>query len=322
MDRAVVEQAIGKAKALVASLEAYDGTATQQLAILKEVDAVRATMEQPYDTAMRWVEGMTPFASLNILNRVGLFAHFPDAAGATVSASELAAACRCDVSIITRVIRLAIYNGVFVETAPDVYAHNDLSRAFGPAGLGGFFGVGSDLMKAWLCLPEYVQAHQPEDLYDVRKTPAAFAEGHEGKTYYEIQALNPERRLLWNLTLQSMEKNFPILGMFPFRDLVPAAKDQQDDRPVLVDVGGGRGQALLKIREDCGDAFDGKMILQDLPVVVDSLRTEELPGIQPMKYDIFTPQPIKSKTLSILSSARLSDLVLFFSLQQRNCKKG
>src|SRR5690606_32538560 len=100
-------------------------------------------------------------------------------------------------------------------------------------------------------------------------------------------------RDLWNLTLQNMEKNFPIVDMFDFRTMKETVQ-REPVRPFIVDVGGGRGQALRAIKEHCGGEFWGKVILQDLPIVIDSLKQEELPDIEPMKYDIFTPQPVKS----------------------------
>lgn len=105
--------------------------------------------------------------------------------------------------------------------------------------------------------------------------------------------MDPERRDLWNITLQNMAKNFPILGMFSFEKMKEQVM-KSPERPYIVDVGGGRGQALLTIQEHCGDAFGGRLILQDLCTVIDTLRPDDLRGIEPMVYDIFTEQPVKS----------------------------
>lgn len=151
-----------------------------------------------------------------------------------------------------------------------------------------------DFARTWGQIPEYVKKHGPEELYDIKKSPFAFAMGHEGKTYYEVIEMDPSQRNLWNLTLQNMERNFPITGMFPFQDLkTPLAGEP--DRALLVDVGGGRGQALKAIQESMGGFDDAKVILQDLPIVIDTLDPKDLPGVELMKYDIFTPQPVKSK---------------------------
>ncbi|PMD52475.1 S-adenosyl-L-methionine-dependent methyltransferase [Hyaloscypha bicolor E] len=90
-----------------------------------------------------------------------------------------------------------------------------------------------------------------------------------------------------------MEANMPILGMFPFATL----KDQvekEPERPFIVDVGGGKGQAMLAIETECPKFFGGNVILEDLPIVIDSLKSEDLPGIEPTVHDIFTLQPVKN----------------------------
>lgn len=65
---------------------------------------------------------------------------------------------------------------------------------------------------------------------------------------------------------------------------------------LLVDVGGNVGHDLLEFRR----AYDqqhvkGRLILQDLPAVIESAPAEELrqAGIETMVHDFFTEQPIK-----------------------------
>jgi len=55
-------------------------------------------------------------------------------------------------------------------------------------------------------------------------------------------------------------------------------------------VGGGKGHATEKIRE-ITKSIPGRVILQDLPAVIEDI-DEPLPGVERVKYDFFTPQPI------------------------------
>jgi hypothetical protein len=116
--------------------------------------------------------------------------------------------------------------------------------------------------------------------------------GHEGKDYYEILELDPQQRRLADFALKNSERNFPVLGLFPFQDLEDQVK-REPKRPFIVDIAGSMGQSLLKIRQAC--TFGGRLILQDLPVVINSLKPEDIPGIEAMAYNMLTPQPIKSK---------------------------
>lgn len=296
MNSATAAKALDEARALVAELESYDGTVEQHHSLLNRAHGVRAAMEGPYEMATRWLENMTCGAAMNLLIRIGAFEAIP--LEGSISAPALASTCNVDTSVITRAMRVLVVSGVFQETGNDEYAHNQQSLAFHPtAGLGGFVGVCVDIMHAWITMPKYCSTHEPQELYDIRKTPFAFAAGMEGMTYYEVLDKDPKQRGLWNITLQNMAKNFPVLGMFPFHDLKALDQQGEQGRPYIVDVGGGRGQALLAIQEDCKSAFSGKLVLQDTPAVIDTLQSNDIPGIKPMVYDIFTPQPIHGKYL-------------------------
>lgn len=287
-----IAAALAQAKALVASLESYDGSEAQHLSLLKQTDRLRTTIEEPYDIIARWLENLSAASSTYVLLRLGALQKLPTEG--SVSAASLAEAANVDVSVIARTMRICVANGIGLEVAPGEYRANALAQAFLPMGLGASTCVIVEFTKTWASLPAYAKVHVPSDLYDLRKSPFAFMAGHEGKTYYEVISLDPEERNLWNHMLQNMEKGFPIVDMFPFPSLREKA-EAEPERPVIVDVGGGRGQALRAIMEHCGGKFGGKWILQDLPIVIESLKEDEHPDIEPMAYDIFTPQPVKSK---------------------------
>lgn len=289
-----VNKALEEAEKLVAALKGFDGTPTAHLGLLKQTDAVRRALEDPFDIMTRLAENLSCAGALYTLNGIGALKMLP-VDGGPLRATDVAAAANVDISAVTRSFRLAVVNGIINETAPDVYAHNALSRAFMPEALGGFFIIVMDFMRSWVRLPEYFKKHTPKDLLDLRKSPFSFVEGKEGMTYYEVLNSDLEKRAIWNGTMQAIEKNMPILGMFPFATL----KDQvqaDPDRPFIVDIGGGKGQAMLRIETECPKFFGCKVVLQDLPVVIDNLNAEELPGITMMTYDIFSgPNPIKSR---------------------------
>ena len=291
-----VSKALEEAEKLVAALKSYDGEdAGQHLALLTQTDRVRTALESPYDTTTRLFENMTVAGALETLIGIKALQKLP-ADGSSISAKSLATATNVDVSAITRPMRCIIWAGIAEETEPDVYAHNTLSRSLLPDALGAFFRVCMDFVRTWVKLPEYYQTHEPEELYDQKKSPFAFMRGKEGLTYYEVLNLDEEERHSWNITMGQIEKNMPILGMFPFESLKEQV-EKEPERPFIVDVAGGRGQDLLAIQTQCPNAFGSKFILQDLPIVINSLKPEEIPGIEAMPYNFYTPQPIKSKYL-------------------------
>lgn len=62
---------------------------------------------------------------------------------------------------------------------------------------------------------------------------------------------------------------------------------------LIVDVEGGRGQALMAIRE-CYPRLEGRIVLQDQAEVVEDAKRSGLPGfIEPMAASFFETQPVK-----------------------------
>ncbi|KAM7223397.1 Sterigmatocystin 8-O-methyltransferase [Rhypophila decipiens] len=261
------------------------------LHLLKLADKARAALETPYDLISRHGNELSLSAALEVLVKTGAVEKVPSQPNTSIPASDLARATNMDISALQRLMRLAISNGIFVEPSPDVYAHNSTSIAYDA--LGPFFLMTIAHSGASSYLPDYFASHAPNDILDLKKSPYAYSKGKEGLTYYECLDLEPEFRKIWNAVLQIMEKNMPITGMFPFESLKEQV-EREPERAFIVDIAGGRGQALLKLQEEIPGLFGGKLILQDLPVVVDSLRDEELPGVEKMGYDIFTRQPVES----------------------------
>ncbi|KAH9218553.1 S-adenosyl-L-methionine-dependent methyltransferase [Leptodontidium sp. 2 PMI_412] len=288
-----ISKALAEAEKLVATLKNIktNPTPAEHLALLKQTDNVRAQLEEPYDTVTRWAESIAVTAALSTLTQIGAFGKLP--MEGSISAKDLAAVVNVDVSVITRAMRVILVNGIATETAPDEYQQNMLSMVLQPQALGAFFSLCMDFNRTWVKLPEYLKTHSPADLYNSKKSPFAFAAGKEGLTYYEVLNEDEEQRVIWNNTLQQMEKNMPILGMFPFATLKEQV-EKEPERPFIVDIGSGKGQAMLAIETECPKYFGAQVILQDLPIVIKTLGAEDLPGITPTVHDIFTPQPVKN----------------------------
>lgn len=95
----------------------------------------------------------------------------------------------------------------------------------------------------------------------------------------------------------------PIKGMFPFQTM-KSAVEAEPGRTFVVDVGGGRGTALISIMEECGGTYDSKMVLQDMHHVLEGADPVRVNGIENMPANFFDPQPVKSKSRkSVLGEA-------------------
>lgn len=84
-------------------------------------------------------------------------------------------------------------------------------------------------------------------------------------------------------------------GFFPVQEKLIDNLEQSKDAVLLVDIGGSFGHDIGEFHRKFPDA-PGQLILQDLPVVIDQVTTLDS-KIQRMKYDFFTEQPIKGKSV-------------------------
>lgn len=192
-------------------------------------------------------------------------------------------------------MKLIVINGICVEPEPNTFALNANAFVFLKGVAREFFQFMIDQTLPFYKLPEYFRTHSQADLYDLNKSPYAWAVEQEGKSYYEAISNEEPRKLHnFNFTMATSEAVTPILGMFPWAS-VKEQVEAEVERAFVVDIGGGRGQFLKAIQKEAPGGFGAKMVLQDRPEVLQSLTEEDVPGIEMMEYNFFTPQPVESE---------------------------
>lgn len=78
-----------------------------------------------------------------------------------------------------------------------------------------------------------------------------------------------------------------------FYDVPALIKAVGEEDALLVDMGGSVGHDLSEFRRKWSDA-PGRLVLQDLPKVLEQARTMSLhPSIEIMDHDFFTEQPVR-----------------------------
>ena len=160
-----------------------------------------------------------------------------------------------------------------------------------------------------MTIPEYLKTRPAQDLLDIRKTPYACAYNMEGRNFYETLSANPEHLDTFN---KSMSEPGPEHGIFPFSFLKEGVLAELD-RAFVVDIGGGKGQALLHIRDETENVFgtSAKLILQERPDVLEQIKAEEIVGIETVPYDFHTEQPVKGNMCATSTSFVLRLLISF-----------
>lgn len=123
---------------------------------------------------------------------------------------------------------------------------------------------------------------------DDRNNPYTLVNRTNGLNVFEFIANDAHMRCRFNTAMQAATQGSArAIPIYPFAEELK--KHETDDETVLVvDVGGGRGQATMQIKALCPN-IKGRMIVEDLPEVTADIKE----GIVVLSYDFFTPQPIK-----------------------------
>lgn len=130
---------------------------------------------------------------------------------------------------------------------------------------------------------------------DPRMTAYTARHGQDGKIAWEIMAQFPERMRTFQLGCVYLDEGFPVVGFYDFSTLA-AGGSEDGDRVILVDVGGGQGQAIKQILETFPQLEAKRMVLQDLPEPLEFVKqANSLPdNVTIMAHDFWTPQPVKA----------------------------
>ena len=103
----------------------------------------------------------------------------------------------------------------------------------------------------------------------------------------------PQRLNAFNTCMKGQrEGRAPWFHHFPVKHSF-GDESNDADAVLIVDIGGGRGHDMEAFKE----AFPnqrGRLVVQDLPATIDEIQ-HMIPGVEAMKHDFFTPQPIKGR---------------------------
>ncbi|KAK6603359.1 o-methyltransferase [Botrytis cinerea] len=126
----------------------------------------------------------------------------------------------------------------------------------------------------------------------INNNPYTFAHRTNGLSMWDFLSLHPERLRIFNLGMNRISSQMvPSYGIFPWLSEY-RKMETSEDAVLLVDIGGGQGQAIAAIR-DIIEGTKGRLILQDREEVMLE-NPDPIPGVEKMTYDFFTPQPVKN----------------------------
>lgn len=152
-------------------------------------------------------------------------------------------------------------------------------------------------LTSFAAMPRYFDHFGLLDPHDRCQSPLAFAENRLGDNVFEIIHSTPARRNSFMTAMSAFEHNVPALGSYDLRWVLTHA-DNGTNRILLIDIGGGKGQALISMFNSHPDLPRRQCMLQDLPEVLEAARrdnAEELRDVQTLAVDFHREQPVKGR---------------------------
>lgn len=220
----------------------------------------------------------------------------------SITYEELATKAEADLSTLRRLAWIMVSTGTLKQVGEDSVAHTRLSKVYAkrhPSGM--LFQIMFDeAMIPWAHLNYYFEKYGRKEPTDPFVNPHTYSYNKPGTHYWEIVYGDPQRMTDFMQSMNTLEQLLPITGMYDFSWLVEKSKSDPDT-PLLVDVGGGKGQALRAILKEYPDIPKERCILQDQSFIIDQAAVEHketpgLEGLQLMAHDFFKEQPVKGRT--------------------------
>lgn len=103
---------------------------------------------------------------------------------------------------------------------------------------------------------------------------------------------NPKRVKDMAQGMRSLSTGSLAACAYPFGEEL-GKLDIKEDEIAIVDVAGGQGHIMTDVRERYPN-LKGRIIVQDLPAVLDTVPGGPPKGIEFMPYNMFTPQPVRN----------------------------
>ncbi|GAB1316332.1 hypothetical protein MFIFM68171_06542 [Madurella fahalii] len=252
-------------------------------------------VSQPKDKMLLPLIQFAHFTAVRMFIKWKAFEKIPLADDAAISYGELAAQLGADISLITRFGGCLVANGTLRQIGTDKIAHTELSKCYAsenPIWAMVHLGFDSQL-PSFVAMPRYFDHFGMVEPTDRLQTVYAFAEDQLGSTVWEIIRKDELRLKTSTLAMGGVEEHLPALGSYDLGWAVQAAANSAD-RPLVVDVGGGKGQALKSIFAATPGLPRHRCVLEDLAEVIEASKDDaELADVKKLAIDFHKEQPVK-----------------------------
>ncbi|GJP95643.1 hypothetical protein CBS63078_8377 [Aspergillus niger] len=229
-----------------------------------------------------------------------IFTLIPTTPGASIPLTTLTTTLNASPSLLTRLTNFLIASGVLSSPQPGHIAHTPKSLQFtDPTSYQALFfaHIFDFFLVPAVKWPGYMAEHGLNEPTSASRTPFGYAAGYPDKTLYEILETMPKRAAQFNATMAASFQPMPVLGMYDFSWIEKLA---DEERMAIVDVGGGKGQALKEIlgaypgiRSEQCVLFDVDDVIREAVAEAERDDNETWRTVRKIPGSFFSEQPVK-----------------------------
>ncbi|PYH65805.1 S-adenosyl-L-methionine-dependent methyltransferase [Aspergillus vadensis CBS 113365] len=214
-----------------------------------------------------------------------------------ISYTKLAEQLGAEVELVRRLAWTLVAAGFLKQVGTDqlVNTPNSVVLIDNPT-MKGILDVVSQQVSAAMAFPKYFEHYGRVEPTQQRGSPWTFARGQPDKTIWEIMKEDPDEVEGFAKSMRNSSRFYPMPGPYDFSWIIDHPIEDKT-RPLLVDIAGSDGEALLSILRNTPGLLPERCVLQDLPHVLDDVVVtrpeEEIKALKKVPLDFSKEEPVK-----------------------------
>ncbi|KAJ5655900.1 hypothetical protein N7507_007850 [Penicillium longicatenatum] len=261
----------------------------ERMQLLGAINQLQAALEPTQLPIQRFCFSHYGIVIIRIAQGMGVFDAFVRSQGKEMTLKELSPNVKGDEKLLRRIMRFLSAHNIFKQTTSDTYKPLPLAMAFGNGSVPGdmikHFHINMQVTAKLFDYFELNGYQNPEDAYDAPFQLAYNTKSH----YFEWLSQNQTKQDIFNsvMTQSQQYRGADWFEAYPVQEKLRVSADQV----LLVDMGGGVGHDIKAFKKRFPN-LPGKLVLQDLPQVIRTIK-EPLPeGMTALSHNIFERQPV------------------------------
>ncbi|KAJ5885429.1 Winged helix-turn-helix transcription repressor DNA-binding [Penicillium taxi] len=262
-----------------------------RLNIVKTLQRLQVEIQSPKDTLFGLAGAGVTIAMLRVSADLGLLRLLAKS-NSPLTVDEIAVSTGASPQLLERILRYLASAEMIKKVEANKYAAILLTHILAdPKGEGMIYHAFDTHGPVIQAMPDFFAENSYQDVTVNTNTP--FQKAHNTKlTSFEWLKQHPDHFIRLQAVMTAMKGSEWTDGFSLIHDeaqKAPSAAPQPLEKPFFVDVGGGHGHQCIELGKRYPNLL-GRLVLQDLPEVVDSLAPIE--GVKTEGNDFFQKQPI------------------------------